>query len=41
MQSFVPTNAVDLRAAGGNRLIQLEALPNSVRGSLEVLRPLL
>ncbi|MHB1611923.1 MAG: type I-G CRISPR-associated protein Csb2 [Sulfobacillus sp.] len=27
MQSFVPTNAVDLRAAGGNRLIQLEALP--------------
>lgn len=27
MQSFVPTNAVDLRPAGGQRLIQLAALP--------------
>ncbi len=27
MQSFVPTNAVDLRTVGGNRLIQLDALP--------------
>jgi len=27
MHAFVPTNAVDLRAAGGKRLIQLHALP--------------